>query len=81
VQKRIVEMPADVTDQVVEKIVQAQQFGYELNESTYISNEAELVAFVRVPDDVNILEHILFCKSLKGNATGGAIFEVIIFFQ
>jgi hypothetical protein len=26
---------------------------------------------------VEIVQHILFCKSLKGNATGRAVFEVI----
>jgi hypothetical protein len=48
-----------------------------LDESTNISNEAELVVFVRVPDIVEIVEQILFCKCLKGNATGRAVFEVI----
>jgi hypothetical protein len=48
-----------------------------LDEITDISNEAELVAFVRVPDKAEIVEHILFCKSLKENATGRAVFEVI----
>jgi hypothetical protein len=66
-----------VTDQVVEKIVLAKQFALQLDESTGISNEAELVAFVRVPDKVDIVEHILFRKSIKGNATGRAVFEVI----
>jgi hypothetical protein len=77
VQKRFVEMGADVTDQVVEKIVLPKQFALQLDESTDISNEAELMAFVRVPDIVQIVEiveHILFCKSLKGNATGRAVF-------
>jgi hypothetical protein len=52
VQRRIVEMAADMTDQVVEKIVLAKQFTLQFNESTDIPNEAELVAFVRVPDKV-----------------------------
>jgi hypothetical protein len=77
VQRRIVEIAADVTDQVVEKIVLAKQFALQLDESTGISNETELVAFVRVPDKVEIVEHILFRKSIKGNATGRAVFEVI----
>jgi hypothetical protein len=42
-------MAADVADQVVEKLVLAKQFALQLDESTDISNEAELVAFVRVP--------------------------------
>jgi hypothetical protein len=49
-----------VTDQVVEKTVLVKRFALQLHESTDISNEAELVAFVRVPDKVEIVEHILF---------------------
>jgi len=33
--------------------------------------------FVQVPDDVEMVKCILFCKSLKGNAGGRAAFEVI----
>jgi hypothetical protein len=51
-----------------------------LDESTDISNEAELVTFVRFPNKVGIVEHILFCNSLKGNATGRVVFEVLIDF-
>jgi hypothetical protein len=65
VQRRIVEMAADVTDQVVEKMVLAIQFALQLDESTAISNEAELVAIMRVPDKVEIVEHILFRKSKR----------------
>jgi hypothetical protein len=77
VQRRIVEMAADVTDPVVEKTVLVKQFALQLDESTDISNEVELVAFVRVPDKVQIVGHILFCKSIKGNTNGGSVFEVI----
>jgi hypothetical protein len=59
VQRRIVEMVADVTDQVMEKIVLVKQFALQLDESTDISNEDELVAFVRVPDKVQIVEHFI----------------------
>jgi hypothetical protein len=67
-------MATDVTDQVVETIVLAKQFALQLDESTDILNEAELVAFLRVPDKVEIVEHILFSKSLKEIATGRAVF-------
>jgi hypothetical protein len=77
VQRRIVKVAADVADQVVEKIVLVKQFALQLDESTDISNEDELVAFVTVPNKVEIVKHVLFCKSLKGNETGRAVFEVI----
>jgi hypothetical protein len=60
VQRRIVEIAAYVTDLIVEKVVLTKQFALQLDESMDISNEAELVAFVRVPDKVEIVEHILF---------------------
>jgi hypothetical protein len=56
-------MPADVTDNVLEKIVQTKQIAYKLNESVCIANEAELVAFMQV------LDRIFFCKSLNRNTT------------
>jgi hypothetical protein len=73
-------MAADAIDQVVEKIVLAKKFALLLDESTDISNEAELVTFVRVPNKVEIVEHILFCNSLKGNATGRVVYEVLNYF-
>ena len=49
-----------MTDEVLEKIVQTKHFAYQLNESKYVANEAELVAFVRVSDDVEVSERIFF---------------------
>jgi hypothetical protein len=54
VQRRTVEIAAYVTDLIVEKVVLTKQFVLQLDESMDISNEAELVAFVRVPDKVEI---------------------------
>lgn len=59
VQRRNVEIPANVTD-VLEKMVQTKHFAYQWNEITYIANEADLVAFMRVSDDVEVLERIFF---------------------
>jgi hypothetical protein len=50
--RRMSDMAGDVIYQVVEKIVLAKQFALQLDISTDISNEAELVAFVRVPEKV-----------------------------
>jgi hypothetical protein len=77
VQRRIVEMARYVTNKVVEKIMQAEQFFLQLDEYTNISPAAELTVLVQVQDDVEILEHVLFCKSPQANVTRRAIFEVI----
>ena len=73
VQRRVIEMATDMTYEVVEKIVQAKWFVLQLDLSMDISNESQLVVFVQLWDDVEVLER----KSLKGNAGGRAIFEVI----
>jgi hypothetical protein len=56
-------MSAHVADQVVHKTVQSKQFALPLNESTDTSNEAQLVAFVLVPE---IAETYFILQILQG---------------
>jgi hypothetical protein len=77
--RRIIEMVADVTNKAVETIMQAKQFFLRLDECTDISTAAQLTVFVQVPDNVEILEYVLCCKSPQENATRRAVFQVIIF--
>jgi hypothetical protein len=77
--RRIIKMAADVTNKVVQTIMQAKQFLLQLVECTDISTAAHLTVFVQVPDDVEILERVLCCKSPQENATRRAVFQVIIF--
>jgi hypothetical protein len=64
-------MAADVTDKVVEKI------GWRHNS---LFNWMKVWTFQmklnwwNLWDEVEIVEHILFCKSLNGNATGRGVF-------
>uniref|UniRef100_A0A671SGU4 DUF4371 domain-containing protein n=1 Tax=Sinocyclocheilus anshuiensis TaxID=1608454 RepID=A0A671SGU4_9TELE len=51
-------------------------FALQLDESTDISGESQLVAFVRYKDTDDISEHILFCKPMLGKTTGEDIFNV-----
>ena len=41
----------------------------QLDESTDVSGEAQLIAFVRYADIWEIYKHILFCKKLTGRTT------------
>uniref|UniRef100_A0A3B3TD34 DUF4371 domain-containing protein n=1 Tax=Paramormyrops kingsleyae TaxID=1676925 RepID=A0A3B3TD34_9TELE len=52
-------------------------FSLQLDESTDVSGNAQLVAFVRYVDTDDIYEHILFCKTLEGKTTGEDIFNVV----
>lgn len=77
--RRIVEITANVTNKVVETIMQSKQFFLQLDECIDISTAAHLTVLMQVPDDVEILEHVLCCKSPQENATRRAVFQVIVF--
>ncbi len=66
-------MGTDIVD-VVEKL--GGSFSLQLDESTDVSGNAQLIAFVRYIDTDDICEHVLFCKSLEGNTTGENIFNI-----
>ncbi|XP_067231521.1 zinc finger BED domain-containing protein 5-like [Chanodichthys erythropterus] len=70
-------MAEDIVTQVVEKLKQATSFALQLDESTDISGESQLVAFVRYKDKDEIDEHILFCKPMLGKTTGEDIFNAV----
>jgi hypothetical protein len=61
----------------MKKTGQAKRFVLQLDGSMDISDEAQLVMFMQVQVDVEVLEHILFCKSVQGNTGGRAVFEEI----
>jgi hypothetical protein len=49
-----------------------------MDENTATAGEAQLLAFVRVPDSDDIMEHhILFRRSLREKETGDEIFKVV----
>jgi hypothetical protein len=56
-------MDSNIVDQVVDKRSKCKQFSFRLGESTDIAGEAQVFAFVRVPNSDNIMEHIflMFC--------------------
>uniref|UniRef100_A0A8C1M8T8 C2H2-type domain-containing protein n=1 Tax=Cyprinus carpio TaxID=7962 RepID=A0A8C1M8T8_CYPCA len=74
---RIDDMAVDIVDQVVEKLKLSGSFALQLDESTDVSGEAQLIAFVRYRDISEINEHILFCKKLTGSTTVKDVFHVI----
>lgn len=64
------EIATDIVDQVVDMFKVASSFALQLDKSTDISGQAQLVAFMRYRDTDDICEHVLFCKSLTGKTTG-----------
>lgn len=73
--RRIDQMATDIVEQVVGKL--GDSFSLQLDESTDVSGNAKLVAFVRYIETDDIGEHVLFCKSLEGRTTGEDIINVV----
>lgn len=70
--RRVDTMGTDIVDQG--KL--GGSFPLQLDESTDVSGNTQLIAFVRYIDTDDICEHVLFYKSLEGKTTGEDIFNV-----
>ena len=68
------ELAADVRALLVAKLPKADYFALQLDESTDVSNDAQLLAFLWFVDQNEMQEEFRFCKQLPG---GKKIFKVI----
>ena len=71
------ELAADVRALLVAKLPKADYFALQLVESTDVSNDAQLLAFLWFVDQNEMQEEYLFCKQLPGRKTSSEIFKVI----
>ncbi|KAL2101246.1 hypothetical protein ACEWY4_003007 [Coilia grayii] len=77
VARRIAEMSHDVREQLIELIKNSPYYALQLDESTDIAGQAQLLTYVRYLRDKVIDEDILFCRPLQSRTTGEAIFNVL----
>ena len=70
-------MSADILSQVITNLQETQFFSLQLDESTDVSNCAQLIAYVRYIGDENIIDEFLFRKSLETMTRGEDIFRVL----
>ena len=78
--RRIKELSRNVLQQTITAIRHCERFSLQLDETTDIGSDAQLMVFVRYFDKNNFVEQFLFCRPLAKNTTGEEIFKKVDFF-
>ncbi|GFR10779.1 SCAN domain-containing protein 3, partial [Trichonephila clavata] len=61
VKRRIHDMSSDILGTLIKKLLSAEKFALQIDETTDIKNKAQLIAIARFVDEDFIKEHYLFC--------------------
>ena len=77
ISRRIEDIASNIVMQVIEQIKLTKMFALQLDESTDVSGEAQVIVFVQYQDCSDIRENILFCQNLQSRTTGEELFKVI----
>ncbi|XP_023233596.1 zinc finger BED domain-containing protein 5-like [Centruroides sculpturatus] len=76
ISRRIHHIALDLNDQLIEKM-KGMEFGLQLDEAIDSNKDAHLICYVHFLDDDNIIEDLLFCKSVIGRAKAQDLFEML----
>lgn len=77
VKRRIVEMSSSIEEQLLLQLRECNYFALQVDESTDITNMAQLLVFIRFDYQSEVKEEFLFCKPLESNTKAEDIFNVI----
>ena len=75
--RRIKELSRNVLQQAIAAIRHCERFSLQLDETTDIGSDAQLMVFVRYFDTNDFVEQFLFCRPLAKNTTGEEIFKKV----
>ncbi|UYV79993.1 FAM200B [Cordylochernes scorpioides] len=76
--RRIEDMSEDIELQIKQSFNDSStKWAIQLDETTDISNKAQLLAFLRFVDSGKIMNNYFFCEELKQRTTGVDIFELV----
>ncbi|XP_028672708.1 SCAN domain-containing protein 3-like [Erpetoichthys calabaricus] len=76
IRRRICDMSNDIQLQLVERL-QSSTFAIQLDESTDIAGQAQLLVYVRYCFDNDVVEDFLFCKPVPLRTTGEDLFAML----
>uniref|UniRef100_A0A3B3SPJ2 Uncharacterized protein n=1 Tax=Paramormyrops kingsleyae TaxID=1676925 RepID=A0A3B3SPJ2_9TELE len=71
--RRVHDIANDIKSQLIERI-NRKKYALQVNESTDVSNTAQLLAFIKYTFDGKLHEDMLFCSALEGTCMGSDIF-------
>ena len=77
IKRRIEEILENVLQQNIASVKRSGKFSLQLDETTNIGNDAQLMVFVRYLDTNDYMEQFLFCRPLAKNTTGEQIFKKV----
>ncbi|XP_042228049.1 zinc finger BED domain-containing protein 5-like [Homarus americanus] len=70
-------MSADIKEQVVAAIKKRRKFSLQLDESTDVSDDAQLLVYARYQGTSDKEENFQFCKQLETTTTGEDLFKLV----